>query len=86
MGLDRIYRGIDENCREIDLIRGSHPPWRKKEIEREREICTNALRNWFSLQSISHVELQSCIYRRLALMLLAHMAQDNWLVNSTYAL
>ena len=59
---------------------------KERDWEREREICTNALRNWFSLQSISHVELQSCIYRRLALMLLAHMAQDNWLVNSTCAL
>ena len=35
---------------------------------------------------ISNVELQSYIYRRLALMLLAHIAQDNWLVNSTCAL
>ena len=63
MGLDRNYRGIDENCREIDLIRGSHPPSKKKEIkrererERERERCTNALRNWFILQLISNVEL-----------------------------
>ena len=31
---------------------------------------------------ISNVELQSSIYKRLALMSLAHMAQDNWLVNS----
>ena len=42
-----------------------------REIERlrkrEREICTNALRNWFISQLISNVELQSCIYRRLAL-------------------
>ena len=36
--------------------------------------------NWFILQLISNIELQSCIYRRLALMSLAHMAQDNWLV------
>ena len=54
MGLDRNYRGIDGNCREINLIRGSHPPYRKREIkrerEREREICTNALRNCFTLQ------------------------------------
>ena len=42
--------------------------------------------SWVILQLISNVELQSCIYRRLALMSLAHMAQDNWLVNSTYAL
>ena len=48
---------------------------REREREREREI----------LQLISNVELQSCFYRRLALMLLAHMAQDNWLVNSTCA-
>ena len=25
------------NCKRIDLIRGSHPLWRKKEIKRERE-------------------------------------------------
>ena len=42
--------------------------------------------SWVILQLISNVELQSCIYRRLALMSLAHMAQDNWLVNSTCAL
>ena len=35
---------------------------------------------------ISNVELQSYIYRRLALILLAHMAQDNWLINSTHTL
>ena len=37
MGLDRNYRGIDGNCREINLIRGSHPPYRKREIKREKE-------------------------------------------------
>ena len=42
--------------------------------------------SWVILQLISNVELQSCIYWRLALMSLAHMAQDNWLVNSTCAL
>ena len=42
--------------------------------------------SWFILQLISFVELQSYIYRRLALMSLAHMAQDNWLVNLTCAL
>ena len=31
-------------------------------------------------------ESQSCIYKTLALLSLAHMAQDNWLVNLTYAL
>ena len=35
---------------------------------------------------ISNVELQSSIYKRLALMSLAHMAQDNWLVNLTCVL
>ena len=78
--MDRNYWGIDENSREIDLIRGSHP------LEREKERCTNALRNWFILPFISNVELQSCIYRRLALTSLAHVAQDNWLVISTCAL
>ena len=47
MGMDRNYRWIDGNCKEIDLIRGSHPP--ERERERERERCTNALRNWFIL-------------------------------------
>ena len=42
--------------------------------------------SWVIRQLISNVELQSCIYKRLALMSLAHMAQDNWLVNSTCAL
>ena len=39
MGMDRNYWGIDENSKEIDLIRGSH------QLEREKERCTNALRN-----------------------------------------
>ena len=26
MGMDRNYRGIGGNYREIDLIQGSHPP------------------------------------------------------------
>ena len=59
---------------------------RERERERERERCTNALTNSFILQFISNVELQSYIYRRLALMSLAHMTQDNWLINSTCAL
>ena len=42
--------------------------------------------SWFIFQLISNVELQLCIYRRLALISLAHMAQDNWLVNLTCAL
>jgi len=37
MRMDRNYRVIDENCREINLIRGSHPLYRKKEIKRERD-------------------------------------------------
>ena len=69
MGMDKNSRGVYENGRKMDLIQGSHPPWR-----RERERCTNVLRNWFILQLISNVELQSCIYRRLALLSLAHMA------------
>ena len=63
MRMNRNYRRIDGNCREIDLIRGS-----------------------LILPLIFNVELQSYIYRRLALMSLAHMTQDNWLVNSTCAL
>ena len=57
-----------------------------KERKRERERCINALRNWFILSLISNVELQLCIYMRLALISLAHIAQDNWLINSTCAL
>ena len=34
---------------------------------------------------ISNVELELCIYMRLALISLAHMTQDNWLINSTCA-
>ena len=51
MGIDGNYREIDENCREIDLIQGSYPPQRNREIkrERERERGTNALGNWFIL-------------------------------------
>ena len=39
MGMDRNDWGIDGNCTEIDLIRGSHPLQRniKRERERERE-------------------------------------------------
>ena len=37
MGMDRNYRGIDGHCREIDLIRGIHPP------QRERYKCTKKL-------------------------------------------
>ena len=39
---------------------------------------------YFSL--ISNVELKLCIYKKLALISLAYMAQDNWLVNSICAL
>ena len=42
--------------------------------------------SWVICQLISNVQLQSCIYRRLVLMSLAHMAQDNWLANSTCVL
>ena len=36
MGLDRNYKGVDENCREINLIQGSHFH-RERERLRERE-------------------------------------------------
>ena len=42
--------------------------------------------SWFILKLISNVELQSYIYKILALMSLAHMTQDNSLVNSKCAL
>ena len=84
MEIDGNYRRIDGNCREIDLIQGSHPPWGKKKIRREK--CTNALRNWFILQLISHVVLQLCIYRRQALISLAHMASSYWFYYSSCAL
>ena len=37
MGMGMNCRGIDGNCREIDLIRGSHLLQRNKKIKRERE-------------------------------------------------
>ena len=40
MGIDENYREMDGNCREIDLIRGSHPLWRNREIKREKERDT----------------------------------------------
>ena len=43
MGMDINCRGIDGNCREIDLIQGSHPPYRNIEIKRERERERDAL-------------------------------------------
>ena len=88
MEIDGNYRRIDGNCREIDLIRDSDPPQRKREIkrDRERERCTNVLRSWFILQFISNVELQSCIYRRLALISLAHMVLSYWFYYSSCAL
>ena len=73
MGIDGNYRRIVGNYRKINLIQGSHPPWRKKEIKKEK--CTNALKNWFILPLISNVELQSYTYRILALMSLVHIAQ-----------
>ncbi len=60
--------------------KGPRPQLRKREIKGER--CTKQL----VYSSIFNVELQSYIYRRLALMSLTHMTQDNWLVNSTLAL
>ena len=74
MEIDGNYRGIDKDCRDIYLIQGSHP----LERERERERCTNALTNWFIFHFIFNVKLQSCIYRRLALISLAHMALSYW--------
>ena len=71
-------RGIDGNSMEIDLIQDSHPPLRER--EREREM------HWFILPFISNIELQLYIYRILTQISLAHMAQDNWLVNSTCVL
>ena len=37
MGMGMNCRGIDGNCREIDLIRDSHPLERERERERERD-------------------------------------------------
>ena len=58
---------------------------------REKDMEDYERRNALSkklviLYSMYNWELQSCIYRRLALISLAHMAQVNWLVNSTCAL
>ena len=54
-----------------------------KEILIEKK-CTEQWDDYSSL--ISNVELQLWIYKRLALIPLVHMAQDNWLVDSTCAL
>ena len=35
MKIDRNYREMDGNCREIDLIRSSYPPERERERERD---------------------------------------------------
>ena len=35
--MDMNYRGIDGNCKEIDLIQSSNPSQRNIERERERE-------------------------------------------------
>ena len=51
--------------------------------ERERERCIKQL---IYSSMISNVELQLYIYRRLTLIFLAHVTQDNWLVNSACAL
>ena len=40
--------GTGKNCKRIDLIRDSDPPYIER--ERERERCTNALNNWFIFQ------------------------------------
>ena len=37
MEIDGNYKGMDGDYREIDLIQGSHPPQRKREIKRERD-------------------------------------------------
>ena len=37
MGMDKNYTGIDENGKEINLIRDSHPPYIYIQRERERE-------------------------------------------------
>ena len=84
MGMGMNCRGIDGNCREIDLIQDSH--LLERERERERERYTNALRNWFILPFISHIGLQSCIYRRLTLISLAYMALSYWFYYSPCAL
>ena len=80
-------------CMEIDRIVWNWLDLRQspsKEL-REKDMEDYERRNALSkklviLYSMHNWELQSCIYRRLALISLAHMAQDNWLVNSTCAL
>ena len=37
LGTQWFLMEIDGNCREINLIRGSHPPERERERERERD-------------------------------------------------
>ena len=52
-----------------------------REREREREI-----KQLIYSSMISNIELQLCIYKSLTLIFLVHVAQDNWLVNSSCAL
>ena len=54
--MDRNYRGIDGNFREIDLIRGSHP--KEKYFERERERERDALSNELVYSSMMEMWLQ----------------------------
>ena len=61
MVMDRNYRGIDGNCKEIDLIQGSHP---NKEILRGRG---NALSNELDYSSMMEMRLPVDIYRTIKL-------------------
>ena len=64
--MDRNYRGMNENCGRIDLIRGGQSPQRN--INREK----NALNNELVYSSVFNVELQLYIYRILTVSM-AHM-------------
>ena len=62
MGMDSNYRGIDGNCKEIDLIWGSHPPLRN--IKRERG---NALSTELVYSSMMEMRSLVDIYRTIKL-------------------
>ena len=67
--MSKNCRGMYENFKEIDLIRDSHP--RDRETWREIENTLNNQLVYFSI--IFNIELQLCIYRIPALILLTHM-------------
>ena len=67
--MNKNCRGMYENLKEIDLIWDSHPCDRETWWERWNTLNNQLV--YFSI--IFNVELQLCIYKIPALILLAHM-------------